>query len=913
VPQSEQLGMTQDMADIQQRYARARQVLHWTLVALLIAQVCAIALFKNMRSLEAGSAVLGVHFAIGALVLIVALASLLATSRASGRPQGVGSRLQQRLARIAHSAMLVLVATLALVGIATAWARGNAIPLGVFSLPPPFEASDGLADALLGVHRLLGAALGALVMLHLGAIIYHRRAHRLNVLERMLPGEKPSLFRNLVPLWVQLSVAFAALLLVVMLVSFAALSSIGRMAAEGERAYDVSFLSLSHARAAQNGVKGLLLIDREQGTANLHEALDDIASDLAIVIERAPDPASRERMEDVTGRLGAMRARGLDRGELARIDAELEDEAMALTGASFEARAHISAEEARLHDLLLILLAPAILLAAVSALIVGVNISRLIGRLRTMVRAIGTEEADSAISVKGEGEFAGLMREVLLSRDAFAAQRARAAVHVLFDNAEEGFLTVDASLTVGPQFSAACEAILGEPPAGKSIVKLLCGASPEAAEGMRVTMESVFKDSSEFARDLKLQLLPKEFERGGKFIRASYKFLTQTDKLMLILTDASETTLLAREIERERKRLEMIVLGFTEGEAFATLVNDYRRFLDVELRELIARLHEDDVRSEFARRLHTFKGLLAQFSFPLSPACIHEVETRLAANAFPSAASAYELLGLDGLEAVFEQDLASVSDLLGPGFDAPGGRMLVPQHHIRAMEQLARAALVGAAGFSSTPIVLLLQTLTSLGTFNAKSALGLHTRGAPALAMRLGKELESVIVEGDDIPLSPERHGAFLRSLVHVIRNAVDHGIETPEVRLDAGKQSAGSIRCVVRDRGDVFEIHVADDGGGIDRALLESKLIAQGERKADVERLTLSEMVFREGLSSRQAASQLSGRGVGLSAVKAELDRLGGEIVVETELGLGTAFTFILPRERNAEAGGPSLQSMAV
>jgi len=902
------------MADTQQRYTRARQFLHWTLVALLIAQVCAIALFKNMSSLEAGSAVLGAHFAIGVLVLLVALAGVIATLRRNGRPQGVGTPLQQRLARVAHQAMLGLVAALALAGIATAWARGNAIPLGAFSIPAPFEASDELADTLLGVHRLLGGALGALMLIHLCAVVYHRRAHGLNLLKRMLPAQHPGLFRNVIPLWAQLSAAFAALLFVVILVGYAAISATSRMAGEGERAHDVSFLSLSHARAAQNGVKDLLLAGRSRATASVGEGLDTIVSNLAIVIERASDASSRERLEEASAHLVAMRSEGLDRGELIRIDAVLEDEALALTGVSFAARAQISAEEARLHDLLLILLTPAMLFAGFAALIVGLNISQLVAKLRYMVRAIGTEEAESAISVRGNGEFAGLMREVLLSRDAFAAERARAAIHVLFDNAEEGFLTVDASLLVDPLCSAACGVILGEPPAGKSIVQLLCSATSEAGEGMRVTLESVFKDSGEFARELKLGLLPKEFERDGKCVRVSYKFLTQTGKLMLILTDASEATLLGREVERERKRLEMIVLGFTEGEAFAALVNDYRRFLDVELGELVAGIEHDGARGEFSRKLHTFKGLLAQFSFSLSPAYIHNVETRLAANTSLPAAQAREVLALEGLHSAFEQDLASVSDLLGQGFDAPGGRMLVPQHHVRAMEQLARAALVAGAEASSKPLALLLQALTSLGTFNAKSALGLYSRGAPALAARLGKQLEPIIVEGDDVPLLPERHGALLRSLVHVFRNAIDHGIEMPEPRLEAGKQSAGSIRCVVRDCGEVVEIYVADDGAGIDRALLEDKLIARGESKTNVERLSLSDIVFREGLSSRDAAGHVSGRGVGLSAVKAEIDQLGGSIVVETELGLGTAFTFVFPRAGAHRAhASEAFQSIAV
>jgi len=109
--------------------------------------------------------------------------------------------------------------------------------------------------------------------------------------------------------------------------------------------------------------------------------------------------------------------------------------------------------------------------------------------------------------------------------------------------------------------------------------------------------------------------------------------------------------------------------------------------------------------------------------------------------------------------------------------------------------------------------------------------------------------------------------------------------------------------------------IRVTDDGEGIDRAVLENKLIANGEDKTDVERLTLSELVFREGLSSRETAGLVSGRGVGLNAVKVELDRLGGAIVVETEPGRGTAFTFILPRaaELHVEERDPTLERMAV
>jgi chemotaxis protein histidine kinase CheA len=360
--------------------------------------------------------------------------------------------------------------------------------------------------------------------------------------------------------------------------------------------------------------------------------------------------------------------------------------------------------------------------------------------------------------------------------------------------------------------------------------------------------------------------------------------------------------------------LELIVLGFTEGEAFAALVNDYQRFLRNELGELVGRIEESGARDTLLRRLHTFKGLLAQFSFPLSPSAIHEVESRFAAHAHVSGQDAFEALGLKALAEAFEQDLASVSDLLGPGFDAAGGRILVSQVQLRAMEQLARTAIASdPAHATSMPLRLLMQTLSALGRFNVKSALGLHSRGAPTLASRLQKELEPVIIEGDDVTLAPERYGEFFRSLVHVFRNAVDHGIEAPEARLRAGKQSAGSIRCVVRDRGRALEILIADDGAGIDRRALERKLIESGEDRACVERMALAELVFREGLSSRVGADQVSGRGVGLAAVKAELDRLGGAIAIETELEVGTAFTFTLPYETENRADGAQMERLAV
>jgi chemotaxis protein histidine kinase CheA len=160
----------------------------------------------------------------------------------------------------------------------------------------------------------------------------------------------------------------------------------------------------------------------------------------------------------------------------------------------------------------------------------------------------------------------------------------------------------------------------------------------------------------------------------------------------------------------------------------------------------------------------------------------------------------------------------------------------------------------------------------------------------------LDKQLAPIHVQGDGISLPPERFAEFFRSLVHVFRNAVDHGIETPEERLEIGKPVVGTISCTLTPKEDVLEIVIADDGRGIDRSALEAKLRRAGVSATKIAELSLEDLVFCEGLSSRETASEVSGRGIGLAAVKAELDRLGGSVVIDSSTGKGARFLFRLP-----------------
>jgi two-component system chemotaxis sensor kinase CheA len=127
--------------------------------------------------------------------------------------------------------------------------------------------------------------------------------------------------------------------------------------------------------------------------------------------------------------------------------------------------------------------------------------------------------------------------------------------------------------------------------------------------------------------------------------------------------------------------------------------------------------------------------------------------------------------------------------------------------------------------------------------------------------------------------------------LVHLVRNSIDHGLESPDVRLAQGKPEAGTILLEASHSGNNIFIHVRDDGGGIDVARIKERLVARGILTA-VEVEGLSD----DGFSTAQEVTNVSGRGVGMDAVKARIADLNGTIDVDSTPQAGTAFTIRLP-----------------
>jgi two-component system chemotaxis sensor kinase CheA len=232
-----------------------------------------------------------------------------------------------------------------------------------------------------------------------------------------------------------------------------------------------------------------------------------------------------------------------------------------------------------------------------------------------------------------------------------------------------------------------------------------------------------------------------------------------------------------------------------------------------------------------------------------------------------------DLVGLAGELAVLSDNLQSIGNLPGA---APWMTTL------EALDRVSR---------------LIRDTSLELRMVPVEELFSRFPRVVRDLAERSGKEIE-LRIEGQETRLDRTIVERLSEPMIHLIRNAVDHGLETPEERLRAGKPRVGRISLWAGHEGDRVALRIEEDGRGLDRERIVRKGIAAGlvpiGTSADDPRVDT--LIFEPGFSTRDQVSELSGRGVGLDVVRDAVRGLRGSLAVESSPGKGTAFIFRLP-----------------
>jgi len=174
-----------------------------------------------------------------------------------------------------------------------------------------------------------------------------------------------------------------------------------------------------------------------------------------------------------------------------------------------------------------------------------------------------------------------------------------------------------------------------------------------------------------------------------------------------------------------------------------------------------------------------------------------------------------------------------------------------------------------------------------------------YPRIARDLARNIGKDVE-LLLAGEETEIDKTMIEDLSDPIIHLIRNAVDHGVESPAERRAAGKPEKSEVRLEARQEGDHIVLIVADDGRGMNAEKLRAKALQKGlitdeEANTMDERQSLN-LVFLPGFSTKEVASDLSGRGVGMDVVRTNIQKLNGSIDIRSEIGKGTTFVISLP-----------------
>ncbi len=443
------------------------------------------------------------------------------------------------------------------------------------------------------------------------------------------------------------------------------------------------------------------------------------------------------------------------------------------------------------------------------------------------------------------------------------------AMRRILNTVEEGLFTIDLTGRVGDEISAAAEKLLGTIPESRLLTDWLNKNDRDAADWLEVGLDEVF--AGIMPLEITLEQLPGRCRSGRKSLSIAYSPLEECNQLTglaVVVRDISATV--ARE-ELEIENREMMAI-------FDRISTDRAGFLEFfeEADELVQGLKSEN-RSDTTltkRNLHTLKGNSSIFGLERIARTCHAIETALEDESEPV-------------------NNALWTELFGGWATVRGNlRKLITEneHTVGLSADQFQTLLMGI--LHDAPKQHLAPLLASWRLEPTRLRLTRIADQAKRLALRLGKGHINVKIQDNGLRTDAEHWAKFWSVIVHVVRNAVDHGLESPEERKLAGKSEVGTLTL----RTDIdearFIISVSDDGRGLnwDRLRLAAQRVGlPSESESD-----LIQALFVDGLSTSDKATDISGRGIGMSVVQSVCESMHGKLQVKSTKNVATEFSFI-------------------
>jgi two-component system chemotaxis sensor kinase CheA len=459
------------------------------------------------------------------------------------------------------------------------------------------------------------------------------------------------------------------------------------------------------------------------------------------------------------------------------------------------------------------------------------------------------------------------------------------SMRLVLDTVEQGLVTVARDGTIGEERSAAFDEILGAPPEGVIFADHVARSDERAREMLKLGWEMVLEDM--MPRDVAIDQLPKRIDHEGRHLTFDFKPIVRDEVFEGALLMVSDVTAeVNARLEQEKQREYVAV--------FERVAQDRDGFVDftAETGALLARLEAGVNEGPAAMAIvHTVKGNAAQWGVSSVARIAHELETQIVdTGTLPTEEQKAELF------AAWAAIQKRFSTLAGA-------------HPERLEVSRSELANVIAQLRAQAPQHAIADQLESLKHEPTRVRFGRMIDEIERLAGRLGKPKPEVRIEAHGVRLPASRFASFWASTVHVVRNLIDHGIEAPAQRVAASKPEAGTIVLRSTSTPEHFAIAFEDDGKGIDWEAIAGKAREAG-LPADTHE-DLVRALFTSGVSTAKNVTDISGRGVGLSAVLERCRALGGHVDVESRPGQGTSFVFTFPRHLNEHSLLPAAPAL--
>jgi HAMP domain-containing protein/two-component sensor histidine kinase len=523
-----------------------------------------------------------------------------------------------------------------------------------------------------------------------------------------------------------------------------------------------------------------------------------------------------------------------------------------------------------------------VLAVGVAALLVALTRALIVRRLARLANAAKELEEGKPIhlDVGGADEVGALARAFSTMTDAIATREQRISernrdMRRVLDNVAEGFLTVAKDGVMSDERSRILDEWFGPPGESKSFFDYVERVAPDAAPWVRLGWASLEDDFLPI--ELVFEQMARRFERDGRSYDLEFRAIDDGSALGLVLVVVRDVT---ERVERERAE---------QGQREATAV--FRRILadrvgfDEFASEGTALVHaivhdEGAPRAEVMRAIHTLKGIAGIFEIDSVVRFCHEVERRMLEDGGGPTPAEREQIG-----ALWSavRHLREEIDVRAPVDQVELGK----DDHERLLADLE-------SGVGRAALAAFVRSWTEERASARLDRVAGQLRG---IARRLGKGdvAIEVHVSPAGLRLPGERWAPIWAAFSHVLRNTIDHGIETRDERIAANKPGAGtvSLSLAADERG--VELAICDDGRGIAWDRIRARAGALGLPVATD--LDLEDALFADAVSSKDVATEISGRGVGMGAVRQVVRDHGGSISLSTASGRGTSFRLRFPR----------------